>query len=314
VPEATRTAQAGDDNKKTDAVALPKSETPAVAAVAAPEPATAVLVSDAAKTTYAAEAPKPETAAAAAPVATDTAAPAGDVQPKLQPLATAEAKAAAPASQQDGLAKIVAAPPPLPSPPVATDKLRGTAATPAIALENPAAEAAPAVPAPSAKPTTLVETGHATTQGPISIFVSRKEKKIYVRQNFSPLFYAPVTIDHPERAFGTHVFTAMAYLDDGSTLRWNVVSLPGEPPKAKRDAGNDRRGTRHNRREEPVARPLGELPPPQTPAEALARIDIPQDAIDRISAMIVPGSSLVVSDQGLGEETGEGTDFIVVTR
>ena len=45
-PEATRTAQAGDDNKKTDAVALPKSETPAAAAPAAPEPAKAVLVSD----------------------------------------------------------------------------------------------------------------------------------------------------------------------------------------------------------------------------------------------------------------------------
>ena len=135
-----------------------------------------------------------------------------------------------------------------------------------------------------------------------------------MRQNFSPLFYAPVTIDHLEQAFGTHVFTAMAYLDDGSTLRWNVVSLPGEPPKTKREADNDRRGTRHGRHEEPVARPLGELPPPQTPAEALARIDIPQDAIDRISAMIGPGSSFVVSDQGLGEETGEGTDFIVVTR
>ena len=135
-----------------------------------------------------------------------------------------------------------------------------------------------------------------------------------MRQNFSPLFYAPVTIDHPEQAFGTHVFTAMAYLDDGATLRWNVVSLPGEPPKAKRDADNGRHTTRNGRREEPVVRPLGELPSPQTPAEALARIDIPQDAIDRISAMIVPGSSLVVSDQGLGEETGEGTDFIVVTR
>ena len=106
----------------------------------------------------------------------------------------------------------------------------------------------------------------------------------------------------------------MAYLDDGSTLRWNVVSLPGEPAKAKRQADNDRRGTRRGRREEPAERPVGELPTPQTPAEALARIDIPQDAIDRISAMIVPGSSLVVSDQGLGEETGEGTDFIVVTR
>ena len=187
--------------------------------------------------------------------------------------------------------------------------LRGSVATPVVPLDRPV----DAAPAPVAKPTTLVETGLAT-KGPISIFVSRKEKKIYVRQNFTPLFYAPVTIDHPEQAFGTHVFTAMAYLDDGSTFRWNVVSLPGQPPKAKRDAGNDRRAARRGRREEPVERSLGDLPPPQTPADALARIDIPQDAIDRISALMVPGSSLVVSDQGLGEETGEGTDFIVVTR
>ena len=288
-PEATRTAQAGDDNKKTDAVALPQSETPAAAAAAAaasatPEPAQAVLISDDTKTTDAAEPAKPEA------------------------LATAEAKAAAPAPQLDGLAKLVAAlPPPAPD---ETNKLRGTAATPAVTLDHPA----DAAPVPAAKPTTIVETGHAATQGPISIFVSRKEKKIYVRQNFSPLFYAPVTIDHPEQAFGTHVFTALAYLDDGSTLRWNVVSLPGEPPKAKREADNDRRSARRGQREEPVARSLGDLPPPQTPADALARIDIPQDAIDRISALMVPGSSLVVSDQGLGEETGEGTDFIVVTR
>jgi hypothetical protein len=307
-PEATRTAQANDDTKKTDAVALPKSETPSAAAPAAPEPAQVVQVSDNTKTTDAVEPPKPETPATAAPAATDSTAQAGDEQPNPQPLATAEAKAAAPASQQDGLAKLVAAPP-APTP-AATDKLRGTAATPAVALDHPA----DAAPVPAAKPTALVETGHAATQAPIAIFVSRKEKKIYVRQNFSPLFYAPVTIDHPEQAFGTHVFTAMAYLDDGSTFRWNVVSFPGEPPKAKRDADNGRRVARHGQREEPVAKALGDLPPPQTPAEALARIDIPQDAIDRISALMVPGSSLIVSDQGLGEETGEGTDFIVVTR
>ena len=96
------------------------------------------------------------------------------------------------------------------------------------------------------------------------------------------------------------------------------MSLPGETPRAKRDTGNDGRAARRGRRDESVERrpagPVGDLPPPQTPAEAHARIDIPQDAIDRISAMMVPGSSLVVSDQGLGEETGEGTDFIVVTR
>ena len=53
-------------------------------------------------------------------------------------------------------------------------------------------------------------------------------------------------------------------------------------------------------------------PPPESPEQALARIEIPQDAIDRISQMIVPGSSLTVSDQGLGDETGEGTNFVVV--
>jgi hypothetical protein len=302
-PEATRTAQANDDNKKTDAGAAPKLEASAAAAPAPamPEPTKATLIADDTKPTDAAEPAKAETPAPAAPAATDTTAQAGDESktppaaepPKSEAVPTAEAKAA-----------------PLPPQPAATEKLRGTAATPAVALDPPS----DAAPAPAAKPTTLVETGHAATQGPVSIFVSRKEKKIYVRQNFSPLFYAPVTIDHPEQAFGTHVFTAMAYLDDGSTFRWNVVSLPGAPPKAKRAADNDRRGTRHGRREEPVERPLGELPPPQTPAEALARIEIPQDAIDRISALMVPGSSLVVSDQGLGEETGEGTDFIVVTR
>jgi hypothetical protein len=36
--------------------------------------------------------------------------------------------------------------------------------------------------------------------------------------------------------------------------------------------------------------------------------------IDQISQLISPGSSLVISDQGLGPETGEGTDFIVVDR
>jgi len=35
---------------------------------------------------------------------------------------------------------------------------------------------------------------------------------------------------------------------------------------------------------------------------------------DAIAQMIIPGSSLIISDQGLGDETGEGTDFIVVTR
>ena len=81
---------------------------------------------------------------------------------------------------------------------------------------------------------------------------------------------------------------------------------------------NTRRGSRSQRSVDvertssPV--PVADPAPPQTPAEVLARIEIPQDVIDQISELIVPGSSLVVSDQGLGGETGDGTDFIVITH
>jgi hypothetical protein len=115
------------------------------------------------------------------------------------------------------------------------------------------------------------------------------------------LLAAAVTIAHPDQPLGTQVFTALDFLDDHATLRWNVVSLPGEPPQAKaRNAKHDKRAA--------------DLPPPQTPAEVLARIEIPQNVIDYISQLMVSGSSLIVSDQGLGDETGDGTGFIVVTQ
>ena len=45
---------------------------------------------------------------------------------------------------------------------------------------------------------------------------------------------------------------------------------------------------------------------------ALDRLTIPQEAIDRISEVISPGSALIVSDEPISQETGTGTDFIVL--
>ena len=187
------------------------------------------------------------------------------------------------------------------APAPAADALRPTLDA---ALEN--------VPMPARKPAAIGSAGRKT---PIAIFVSRKTSKIYVRQNFEPMFEARVTIAHPEEPFGTHVFTAMQVMADGATLRWTVISLPGDPPKAPRAAAQKSENSAKGKRGggEPVAEAVLDPPPPQAPQQALARIDIPPDVTDQISALIVPGSSLVVSDQGLGEETGEGTDFIVLT-
>jgi hypothetical protein len=48
--------------------------------------------------------------------------------------------------------------------------------------------------------------------------------------------------------------------------------------------------------------------------KTLDRIEIPQDVVERISELLTPGSSLIVSDYGISEETGKDTDFIVVTQ
>jgi hypothetical protein len=143
--------------------------------------------------------------------------------------------------------------------------------------------------------------------GPIAVFVSRKEGKVFVRKGFEPVFSAPVTFDNPDQPLGTHVYTALALKDDNTTLRWNVVSMPGSGAAPAKKAEKTEKGKRG---EPVVAAPA----PTSNATAALDRINIPQDALDRISELMSPGASLIISDQGLGPETGKGTDFIVLTR
>jgi hypothetical protein len=143
--------------------------------------------------------------------------------------------------------------------------------------------------------------------GPIAVFVSRKEGKVFVRKGFEPVFSAPVTFDNPDQPLGTHVYTALALKDDNTTLRWNVVSMPGSGASPAKKAEKTEKGKRG---EPVVATPA----PTSNATAALDRINIPQDALDRISELMSPGASLIISDQGLGPETGKGTDFNVLTR
>lgn len=146
--------------------------------------------------------------------------------------------------------------------------------------------------------------------GQIAVFISRKDSKLYVRQNFSPLFSAPVTIAPSDRPLGTHVFTAQVDKDD--VLHWSVVSLPVPARYAERH-DEDARASR--RRKIAGAVEVKEMPVPDGPAEALDRLTIPADAMARITEALSTGSSIIVSDQGIAAgETGEGTDFIVSLR
>ena len=138
---------------------------------------------------------------------------------------------------------------------------------------------------------------------PIAVFVSRATKRLYVRQGFQPLFDAEVAIADADKPMGTYVFTALAYENGETDLRWNAVSMyggsEGQHASAKghvlRDDGSN-----------------AMLPDVTGARAALERINIPDDALERISAVISPGSSLIVSDEPLSRETGPATEFIAV--
>jgi hypothetical protein len=144
--------------------------------------------------------------------------------------------------------------------------------------------------------------------GPISVFISKRLSKLFVREGFESVFNADITIADSERPLGTHIFTATDFTDDHSAMKWLSVSLP--PEVVKREERHAEKGHKHHEAKAP------EPPAPETAAGALARITIPSEARDRIAELLSPGSSVIVTDKGLGPETGESgeTDFIVLTR
>jgi len=122
---------------------------------------------------------------------------------------------------------------------------------------------------------------------PVSIYISRATQKLYVRRNthkplpdggvvFDSTIEVPITIRDPGKRIGTHVFTAVAR--DNAGLRWTAVTI---------DDGDDAKN-------------------------ALDRITIPKDVLDRIAPTALPRSSIIISDEPLSGETNYRTEFVAV--
>jgi hypothetical protein len=138
---------------------------------------------------------------------------------------------------------------------------------------------------------------------PVSVLISRKTQRLYVRQAFEPILESPVTILDADRPIGTHVYTAMERSNGDTNLQWSVVSLDrGRPHDGVVESQDRARG--HGRDVEPTPTEPGSA------KTALDRIVIPQDALDRIA--MAPRSSLIITDEALSSETGKGTDFVVL--
>ncbi|MGZ2423722.1 L,D-transpeptidase family protein [Rhizobium laguerreae] len=124
---------------------------------------------------------------------------------------------------------------------------------------------------------------------------------IMVRQAFKPLFEAPVTIADPGLALGTHFFTLHAVDAKAGTADWFAITLENNLSRETMK----RLGITNQESSIITGKPI---------ARSLSRIAIPDETRRKIDALIAPGSTLTISDTGLGRETGEGTDFITITR
>jgi L,D-transpeptidase catalytic domain len=141
-----------------------------------------------------------------------------------------------------------------------------------------AAAAQSAVKAAEAKRADAAKAAHEAKLAlePVSLFISRSTQRLYVRRGFEVGYEVPVTIRNPDKPIGTHVFTAVARAGGG--LRWTEVTI---------DSGDSAK-------------------------DALDRISMPQDVLDRIAPTALARSSLVISDEPLNRETNYRTEFVVV--
>lgn len=183
----------------------------------------------------------------------------------LKRLSAAEARVAA---QKPGPAKVRAE--------AQVQKLRAEASVAAAAAEAAVKRAEPQ----------LAERAAAESQArearlrawPVSIMVSLKTQRIYVRQGFEPVLEMPAVIKDPEKPIGTHALyaTETAQGERG----WLSVALTKE---GKSDG-----------------------------AAVLDRIEIPPEVTEKLASSTWFGSALIVSDEAPYKETAAGTDFLVV--
>ena len=75
----------------------------------------------------------------------------------------------------------------------------------------------------------------ARRMSPLSVLVSKKDQRIYVRQGLAPVFDAPVSVRDPATPLGSHLYIATAAEDDGSSLKWSVVSIPTRSAEERRE-------------------------------------------------------------------------------
>ncbi|MGL4397686.1 MAG: L,D-transpeptidase family protein [Hyphomicrobium sp.] len=158
--------------------------------------------------------------------------------------------------------------------------------------------------------TSLIEARRDLTERyrPLSVFISLKSQRIFVRQGNDPIFEGQVRARGPLPPVGTQVLTALDYDSSGDAFQWSLVSA--QAPRAF--SAPEPRDRKTSRRNQVDAQPS--LSSTAALSEVLDLIEIPDEIRDMVAERAVAGFALIISDRDLSSETGKGTEFVVLTR
>jgi lipoprotein-anchoring transpeptidase ErfK/SrfK len=176
---------------------------------------------------------------------------------------------------------------------------------------------------------------------PISVLLSAKDKRLYVRQGLNAIFDAPVAVKADEGSIGTHVFQAVGA--SGEALNWVTVSVPTETlsdeiryskmlrmalanphaasvdgsgkARANQAASTNQAGGAQQAAALQQARSIDPSIGPAAALRALARFELDPELTERLQELVWIGAWIIVSEQPLSKETGPaGTDLVVLTK
>ncbi|MEQ1696593.1 MAG: L,D-transpeptidase family protein [Hyphomicrobiaceae bacterium] len=145
-------------------------------------------------------------------------------------------------------------------------------------------------------------------QETVSIFISLKDRRLYVRQALRPVFDIPIKISEPSLPIGTHVIVAKPPAEGETALRWTALTMPVEIPPPQARIARERRSSMIE------TGSIGVAIPAETAVGALSRVQLTGEMLDHLSEYVWAGASVIISDRGINHETGVGTDFIIETK
>jgi hypothetical protein len=151
-------------------------------------------------------------------------------------------------------------------------------------LEQMAREAVKTVSAKSAHPVSATRETHQTS----AFVVSAADRKLIAFVNGDEAFTAAVGIDEPGKPFGTHAFTLTGPDSDPAHLKWLAFGL---------SAGTD----------QALASAL-------LVSETIKRIDLAPEVARRMTSLLHPGSTLVITDVHDADEHRTGPGFAILTH